>query len=1406
VFQDDVIEEIGEEYIKYMTNLPAETCVDDMVNVDVFFRNKIKANPDYRKAMEISLKESLKKIKLPLKESDDEEFMKLLDLANQGDGNEMQAWEMHEYFDLTDEQIEQLRNIVTKEIIYNAEEPGKKLIEVGYDFHKDFTEVYGVTPPRDQKFVFNKGDTRLAVELPGKRKLIFTFWFGADNVDYPSDPWIFMLNDEGEYVTIQTPQAGEIEMSIATDGAYAGETSGQISKKDVPIQIKKHTGWTESGGINEKIDRNYLYRMINEVLHEEEDDDFLQKLFNLVSTGEVEQAFDLADSLDMDKELLQRIVNDEGNNDLNHGLTFAISDKGTVAMVEYAVTRPELGDKIKWWLNDDKVGLPFTKLGKFNKYTGTYDGPIDLEMYRKVALLVFQSILEKYDQFNDLNEENFGRESRGDEVLEEGWEDQWPNQLNKISSLIQSNVSEPFQESIAKIFFRTANVSDLMPVRFVRAMSNHVKISSEKSMKFYSNKIKTYNKYISDIQNAPSIDFPEEDKKEQIAEFEEKIKKEKEILAKYESFYKLGDDPFYFGRARRKEVLQQGRAIGSANPNSNLPSMRYINKTIKSLKKQLTKWREKNTDGFPNVNVAVGDTLRHLDVMISDLSSRVFNKFENDFRWLFLSLKSVRGTGEDTAKKLSSILKKNKDLPMDQFIEEIKKFSLQNNKDYFNNCDDVPDGDPCVFLRLDNGMFWHSTASEYCEITQVEMNNCGSASQSGSILYNLMSINEGGSVNYHVTLEYNKDKNQVIQVLGQANTLPKEKYWSSITEFFNAMGNPQLNKDAFQHLYSDEQDTKELDAQIDAFIRGIGASTKPKAAFRTWEAMKEQIRSGYYSELIETVAPINNRTNAFRVSLSYAGMTGPVDRPNAVATVVLNFQVVLQTKEEDKVEEWRKSNPDIFRKAREFGESQEFKQLLYNAIPERLTRANRLDIKYSNIVNARLRLGAAGNYKMRIRFPFQIPVRSWNESKGELLSMRFEQLLERTLRDLPAQAMLVFMAVENKLNENKKKLDKQYLFSMISEVLQENENSADKFLQKLKLIMANLGAQSSYDQLKNFIDKLKDENPSGFEYILDLFLQDDPEFLIQGYELLSSLGLEVEDESSLTQAFNILSMAGSDQDMYFETLRVNKDLEKTADSMGYRVASDSKNNIVITNKKMPHLSLRINKERSDDDLRKIKPSMNNDKKVFYEFPFWFNRQIVYIKPLTYSAKKDIQNIAMVLRELNETTKISLEDQELLSTDNDLFQIVGTNSIVDFLEKAKYNKMNLLGKIKTKIGLSENEGFDNDMLLQLDDPDFVKQGVELLATSQGMFIDDMWHNKLENESDKDSNWRELMFKLIDEYVFIMESRKDAEMLAEMLKDFYESKGMWDETGSKRVTSIVADSHNYGDHRVMMDVDK
>ncbi len=160
-----------------------------------------------------------------------------------------------------------------------------------------------------------------------------------------------------------------------------------------------------------------------------------------------------------------------------------------------------------------------------------------------------------------------------------------------------------------------------------------------------------------------------------------------------------------------------------------------------------------------------------------------------------------------------------------------------------------------------------------------------------------------------------------------------------------------------------------------------------------------------------------------------------------------------------------------------------------------------------------------------------------------------------------------------------------------------------------------------------------------------------------------------------------------------------------------------------------------------------------------------------------------------------------EEAKRLADVNDILNDMGLD---EGKKKVKLDR-NYLTSLITEV-LTEVEGPHSDLLLQLDNPDFVKQGVELLATSQAMFIDDMWHNKLENEPVKDFNWREMMFKLMDEYVFIMESRKEAERLAEMLKDFYENKGLWAEDGTKKVTSIVADSHNYGDHRVMMDVDK
>ena len=831
-----------------------------------------------------------------------------------------------------------------------------------------------------------------------------------------------------------------------------------------------------------KLDRNYLTSLIVEVL--QEDEGYLQKLFALVAGGNVEQAFDLADSLDMEKELIQRIVNDEGNS-YDHGLTFAISDKGTVAIIDYALTRPELADNIKQWLNDDKIGLPFTKIGKWDSIKGSYDSStLDYEMYRKVAEVVFQSILARYDEFNELNEEKFGRETQDDGILQEGWTDQWPAELEGISAAIQDVVPETFQESVASIFYRTANIKELGPMRMVREVANRIKINVRSGIEFRAKQIRAYQQQMEKIEASPSIDFPQEEKDEDIAEIREEIAKIKKSIEKFEAFGALAEDPFYFGTERRKTVLQQGRAIGDANPTTNLPLMRYTNKVIKSLKKQLQKWREKNTDPDSRINDYVGQTLDHLNRFLEYTTESVFSRFEEDMNRLFFFLKSVRGTGQDLAQKLASLIKKNKDLPMDEYIEQINKFTLQNNQDYFKDCDDATEGDPCVFLKLDNGMFWHSTETDYCEITQVEMNNCGAASESGSVLYNLMSIGEGGGQKYHVTLEYNKEKNEVVQVLGQANSLPKEKYWSSIAAFFEAMENPLLNKDAFQHLRDEDEGANEdLDEDIKEFIEGIGARTEQPPATESWEAMSGQIRDGYYSELIQTVAPINNKENVFKASLSYAGMSGTDSRITTRANVILTLQVILQTKEPSKASTLSKDSPDLFRKGREFGESQEFKKILYEAVPEYLAKVDRLDIKYSNIVSPRLRIGASGDYKMKMNLLFKVDIRGWSEAKGLMLANRFEKLLQTTIRDLPGQAMLVFLAVEEKKKTNegkeKMKLDRNYLTSLITEVME--EDGGVNFDEKIiKMISKDL----DFEGLRGIIELLLDSEEVKYETVV----------------------------------------------------------------------------------------------------------------------------------------------------------------------------------------------------------------------------------------------------------------------------------------------------------------------------------
>ena len=202
---------------------------------------------------------------------------------------------------------------------------------------------------------------------------------------------------------------------------------------------------------------------------------------------------------------------------------------------------------------------------------------------------------------------------------------------------------------------------------------------------------------------------------------------------------------------------------------------------------------------------------------------------------------------------------------------KVAEFIDENRQNEFIDCEGAQEDVPCVFLKVDDGMFWHKTSVDYCEITQAKMSNCGAASDPTGMLYNLMS-NEGGTTKYYVTLEYSKSKKKVIQVLGKANTMPKEKYWPAITSFFEAMGNPLLSKDAFVHMYDEDGDKEtkeEIDRKIEEFLEGTGARMIPPPAIDSWDEMKQQIRSGYYSELIEEQPFDGYADSSFRSAIIY---------------------------------------------------------------------------------------------------------------------------------------------------------------------------------------------------------------------------------------------------------------------------------------------------------------------------------------------------------------------------------------------------------------------------------------------------------------------------------------------------------------------------------------------------------
>ena len=937
------------------------------------------------------------------------------------------------------------------------------------NFGRDSKEVFGYRP-------------KTVPEIDGERLFVEE---GEGNPYLAKNSPLFDGKDVDYHIKIVKKMFGDWFMVIIFDEGYGGylridynsqsksyKTSGKkdkiatmSTKEEMLSKIKEITNidLTDVG----------LSHYERDMMKEENDDDdvggeFLEKLLSLVDNERPEQAFELAYDLNMEKELTQSILKKTKPNKRGF-IGLDVPDDAAVALVDYLKDHPDVDSGVREWLESS---LPFETVGASFVEDGFL---LDYAMYRSVAFHIFERLLKTY-QNNALNEENFGRESRGD-ILEEGWKDQWPNEFGYLLGKITSSVGDKpdiFAEALVKIFYKVGRLQYLMPIKFLRSLKYKVIMYADKGIQEQKKKVDDLVKGIEYVKNEPAEYYTEEDRDKAIKELQRSLDTEQETLDKFEEFKSLADNPFYFGRERRKEVQKQGRAARAANPNDILPPMRVSNKLIKSLRKQLTKWRDKNvmnTEVYPYVGYALTDFTRS----IQSQEDWAYEKtFEGDLATLVQFIKGLRGNQEDLGKKLMSIVNKGKDLNETEFIEAINKFIDEGRQIEFVDCKDAGPNDPCVFLRLDNGMFWHSTSVDYCEITQSKMANCGAASDPTGMLYNLMS-NEGGTTKYYVTLEYSKSKDKVIQVLGKANTLPKEKYWSAITKFFDAVGNPILDKDAFMHMYNDVEDEmtkEELDQKIQEFVEGIGARMVPPPAIDSWKSMREQIRGGYYSDTVEDQPFGGPRVNLFRAAILHGK-----DEGNKAA-MMLNIKMVVQT-----MKGRMKGDADLFEQERkrlkEYVESGELKkEILDFAIPEKYVNdpQREIHLKYSRSSDVKASMRTNGAIVIQVSFIFGVRTEPWTEARGEYLVENFNQLTKDTVNRLERVGLSTVFAVTPEraaevypeeakrladindilgdlgLDEGKKKvkLDRNYLTSMILEVLGEsNKSRMDEILYDL---------------------------------------------------------------------------------------------------------------------------------------------------------------------------------------------------------------------------------------------------------------------------------------------------------------------------------------------------------------------
>ena len=252
---------------------------------------------------------------------DESAFQKLMRLIAADYEHAKQAMDLIDFVELSPEEDEQINQAYVSAIVMGSDSPGRDLKEFGYDFHQVFIDVYGFPPPMDKEFTVwgaQSGPnikevlslrTTVYGEAPDVAQRVghdveFEFWWDMQSYDYDleqeilMEPWFRFETMHGKdgYVVFEK---GVIR--IDEDEEYSEE----ISKEQLPSAVRSAMGlpwdadidgWPElplgnppeegsdiEGPVDppfegkRKLNRNYLFEVINEVLQEDEERELSEK-------------------------------------------------------------------------------------------------------------------------------------------------------------------------------------------------------------------------------------------------------------------------------------------------------------------------------------------------------------------------------------------------------------------------------------------------------------------------------------------------------------------------------------------------------------------------------------------------------------------------------------------------------------------------------------------------------------------------------------------------------------------------------------------------------------------------------------------------------------------------------------------------------------------------------------------------------------------------------------------------------------------------------------------------------------------------------------------------------------------------------------------------------------------------